>query len=135
MKCNSGRVKVLGTCVCICGVLILILYKGMALINPQAENKGTTVQSADKSAEKWVLGSILVASSCILWSSWFLIQARISKRYPCQYSSTAILSLFGAIQSAVLTLVVERNYATWILRGKLEIMSVIYSVSIFFTPK
>ncbi|XP_054822944.1 WAT1-related protein At4g01440-like isoform X2 [Prosopis cineraria] len=77
------------------------------------------------------IGSVLLTGGCLLWSSWFLIQARISKRYPFQYSSTAILSSFGAIQSAILNLIINRKNnnpaAIWILHGKLQILTVLYS--------
>ncbi|TKY69077.1 WAT1-related protein [Spatholobus suberectus] len=129
MKSLSAKAKVLGTFVCIGGALLLILYKGMPLINRQPEHiadKGITTTSASK-LKKWIIGSLLLTAGCLLWSSWFLIQARISKKYPCQYSSTAILSFFAAIQSAMLTLVIDRNNAKWILKGKLEIMTVIYA--------
>ncbi|KAK7308295.1 hypothetical protein VNO77_41897 [Canavalia gladiata] len=129
MRSKSSKAKVLGTCVCIGGALLLILYKGMPLINQQPQHiadKDTTKPSASN-LKKWIIGSVLLIAGCILWSSWFLIQARISKKYPCQYSSTAILSFFAAIQSAILTLVIDRNNAKWILKGKLEILSVIYA--------
>jgi hypothetical protein len=40
--------------------------------------------------------------------------------------------LFGAIQSAILSLIVERNLGMWVLKGKLEILTVIYAVSTLF---
>ena len=135
MKSKSGKAKVLGTFVCIGGALLLVLYKGMPLINPQSQQIANKVASEPPAAklEKWIIGSIFLTAGCLSWSSWFLIQAKISKKYPCQYSSTAILSLFAAIQSAILTLIIKGNNASWILKGKLQITSVIYSVSIFFT--
>ncbi|XP_061357220.1 WAT1-related protein At3g30340-like [Gastrolobium bilobum] len=129
MKSKSSKAKVLGTFVCIGGALVLILYKGMPLMNPKSQNivdKGTMKPSGSE-LKQWIVGSILLTAGCLLWSSWFLIQARISKKYPYQYSSTAILSFFAAIQSAILTLIIDRNSATWILKGKLEIMTVIYA--------
>ena len=134
MQSKSGKAKVMGTLVCIGGALLLVLYKGMPLINPQSQhiaNKITSTLPAAK-LEKWIVGSILLTLGCLLWSSWFIIQAKISKKYPCQYSSTAILSLFAAIQSAILSLVFKRNNASWILKGKLEIISVAYAVSILY---
>ncbi|KAG4933215.1 hypothetical protein JHK87_047217 [Glycine soja] len=130
MKKLSAKAKVLGTFVCIGGALMLILYKGVPLINQQPEHiadKGTIRSSASK-LKKWIIGSLLLTAGCFLWSSWFLIQASISKKYPCQYSSTAILSFFASIQSAILTLVIDRSNAKWILKGKLEIMTVVYAV-------
>ncbi|KAK7280615.1 hypothetical protein RJT34_25680 [Clitoria ternatea] len=130
MQSKSGKAKVLGTFVGIGGALLLVLYKGMPLIsNPQSQHMANEVTSTPPAAklEKWIIGSILLTVGCLMWSSWFIIQAKISKTYPCQYSSTAILSLFAAIQSAILTLIIKRNKATWILQGKLQIMSVIYA--------
>ncbi|KAJ1436339.1 EamA domain [Sesbania bispinosa] len=129
MKNKSGKAKVLGTFVCIGGALLLALYKGMPFIHPQSQHIANKATSTPPSAklEKWIVGSILLTVGCLLWSSWFIIQAKISKKYPCQYSSTAILSLFAAIQSAITTLIIKGNSASWILKGKLEIMSVIYA--------
>ncbi|XP_027362433.1 WAT1-related protein At3g30340-like [Abrus precatorius] len=128
MKSMSAKAKVLGTIVCIGGALLLILYKGMPLINEQPRHIADKASTASASKlKKWIIGSVLLTAGCLLWSSWFLIQARISKKYPCQYSSTAILSFFAAIQSAILTLVIDRNHTKWILKGKIEIMTVVYA--------
>ncbi|KAG2401096.1 WAT1-related protein [Vigna angularis] len=129
VQSKGGKAKVMGTFVCIGGALLLVLYKGMPLIKPQSQyiaDKVTSVPSTAK-LETWIIGSIILTVSCLLWSSWFIIQAKISKKYPCQYSCTAILSLFAAIQSAILTLIIKRNNASWILKGKLEIISIIYA--------
>ncbi|XP_027189190.1 WAT1-related protein At3g30340-like isoform X2 [Cicer arietinum] len=129
MKSNSARAKVLGTLVCISGTLLLILYKGMPLINPQShhiEDKATATPSASN-LKKWIIGSMFLTAACLFWSSWFLIQDRVGKKYPYQYSSTAILSLFASIQCAILHLIIQRNNAKWILKGKLQIMAIVYS--------
>ncbi|XP_073223281.1 WAT1-related protein At3g30340-like isoform X2 [Cicer arietinum] len=130
MKSKSGKTKVLGTIVCIGGVLLLALYKGISFNNPQSQHIANRYTSAPPPAaklEKWIIGSILLTAGCILWSSWFIIQAKISKKYPCQYSSTAILSLFAAIQSTTATFAIKRNNASWIIKGKLEIMCILYT--------
>ncbi|XP_061338624.1 WAT1-related protein At3g30340-like [Gastrolobium bilobum] len=97
MKSNSGKAKVLGTSVCFGGALLSVLYKGIPLINPLSQHKTNeaTITPPAAMLDKWIIGSILLTAGCLLWSSWFIIQAKISKKYPCQYSSTAILSLFN----------------------------------------
>ncbi|KAI9126397.1 hypothetical protein K1719_002818 [Acacia pycnantha] len=142
LKSTSGRTKVLGSFTCIGGALILGLYKGIPLTGiTTSHNENSNILSpspsswsspppSSSSSSQWAIGSVLLTGGCLLWASWFLIQARINKRYPFQYSSTAILSLFGSIQSAVLNLIINRNtnYATiWILHGKLQIMTVVYT--------
>ena len=125
----------LGTLVCISGALLLILYKGMPLSNTHSQasthitNHGMLIPAT---RERWAMGSIFLVAGSLMWSSWFLIQTRIGKRYPCQYSSTAILNFFGAIQSCILSLIIKRNLAMWFLKGSLEILSVVYAVSTLF---
>lgn len=138
IKSKGGIAKILGALICIAGALSLTLYKGMPLTNysqdtTQMQNHANTMTSAKKT-ERWAVGSVLLGLGCLLWSSWFLIQAKVGKSYPFQYSSTAILSFFGAIQAAILYLITERNLtmSMWAMKGKLEILSVTYAVSIFF---
>ncbi|XP_028758195.1 WAT1-related protein At4g01440-like [Neltuma alba] len=132
-KSMSGKAEVLGSLICIGGALLLGLYKGFPLTimnrtKPRA-SLSLPPPPPPSSSSEWALGSVLLTGGCLLWASWFLIQARIGKRYPFQYSSITILSLFGAIQSAVLNLIINRNnYATiWLLHGKLQIVTVVYA--------
>ncbi|KAK3194473.1 hypothetical protein Dsin_025783 [Dipteronia sinensis] len=127
MKSFSGRAKVLGALICIGGALLLSLYQGNPLTKPHVADTEqiTTIQSTKP--KKWAIGSIILILAFTFWSSWFLMQARIGKRYPCQYSSTAMLSIFGAIQSAILCLIIDRKLSGWVLKGKLDITTVIYS--------
>ncbi|KAK9280633.1 hypothetical protein L1049_014329 [Liquidambar formosana] len=132
VKSKGGRTKVLGTMVCIGGAMLLTLYKGIPLTNPSHSQAGIHKTNADmvplaKKTENWATGSIVLTAGSLTWSSWFLIQARIGKRYPCQYSSTTIMSFFSAIQSALLSLIIERDFSKWALKGKLEISSIIYA--------
>ncbi|RVW99359.1 WAT1-related protein [Vitis vinifera] len=130
-KC--GRAKVLGTFICIGGALLLGLYRGMPLTNPaypQAEIPGTSHAKTSISSHRtksWATGSMVLTAASLTWSSWFLLQAGISKKYPCQYSSTAILSFFSATQAAILSSILDRDLSSWILKGKLEISSVIFA--------
>lgn len=132
IKSKDGKAKVLGTLICICGALLLGLYRGMPLVNSHSI---ATAQSTshDKETKRWALGSVLAFAGCLMWSSWFLIQGRISDKYPHHCSGTAILNLFGAIQSAILSLIIERNISTWVLKGKLELITIIYAVSTIST--
>lgn len=131
MSSKAGRAKVLGTFICMGGAFLLILYKGIPLTNPRSEATTTDILNlagtmiSGKKKRSWVAGSILSLAGCFMWSAWFLMQAKISKIYPCQYSSTAIMSFFGAIQSAVLSLILKRKFSMWILKSKLEIISVL----------
>ncbi|KAK6162412.1 hypothetical protein DH2020_002253 [Rehmannia glutinosa] len=65
-------------------------------------------------------------SGSLAWSSWFLTQSKIGHNFPYQYSSTSIMSFFSAIQSVILCFITDRNTSKWILKGELQILSVIY---------
>ncbi|KAK7834695.1 wat1-related protein [Quercus suber] len=133
IKCNSGRAKVLGTVVCIGGAILLTLYRGVPLFDHSHSQAVTQMMdhaiklNSTKKTERWTLGSIALVVGTFFWSSWFLLQSTIGKRYPCQYSSTAIMSFFGAIQSAILSFSTNRNLSAWALNGKIEIMTVLYA--------
>ncbi|OMO82340.1 Drug/metabolite transporter [Corchorus olitorius] len=129
---KAGRAKVLGTLICLGGAMILTLYKGKTLVKSNSQTTAHLMNYADvivssKKKEKWAIGSIFLAAGCIFWSSWFLLQANIGKTYPCQYSSTAFLSFFSAIQTAILGLITERDFSKWVLKGKLELITVTYA--------
>ncbi|XP_022140124.1 WAT1-related protein At3g30340-like isoform X1 [Momordica charantia] len=133
MKSKGGRAKVLGTLVCISGNLILILYKGMPLTSPGSATGKTngvhpTVQP--ERPERWLIGSLVLTAGCFMWSSWFLMQSRVGKVYPCQYSSTCIMSFFSAIQSVVLHLIIDTKNSVFVVKGKSAILSLIYAGSV-----
>ncbi|KAI3501526.1 hypothetical protein L1887_29397 [Cichorium endivia] len=140
IKSNAGRAKVIGTIVCLGGGMLLTLYKGMPLFNHhshlqlQATTDSIHAQSISRLSSflatrkaRWASGSFALVAGTVLWSSWFLVQSNIGKRYPFQYSSTAIMMFFGAIQSFALSLSVDRDLSSWILKGKLQIFSVLYA--------
>ncbi|XP_028785095.1 WAT1-related protein At3g30340-like [Neltuma alba] len=139
IKCNSGRAKILGTVVCIGGALMLTLYKGKPLFSfdshydssassaPISTSSAVKLVASSVSPGKWTLGVIALILGTLFWSSWFIVQSKISKRFPCQYSSTAIMTFFGAIQSAVLSLATGRNLSMWVLKGKMQIVTVLFS--------
>ncbi|MBA0806287.1 hypothetical protein Gohar_005745 [Gossypium harknessii] len=135
LKSNSGRAKILGSVICVGGGLLLTLYKGRPLFKHQhshavAQTVANFVKlSPSRRAQRWTIGCLALVVGTLLWSSWFIIQSFVGRRYPCQFSSTAIMSFFGAIQSAALSLFTSRDLSMWVLKGKVEIITVLYAVS------
>ncbi|XP_031101195.1 WAT1-related protein At3g30340-like [Ipomoea triloba] len=126
MKCRSGKAKVLGTLICLMGTIVLTLYKGKPLTNNAPSSPLGSIE-AHHDTKSWVIGSLFLFAGCLTWSSWFIIQGRVMSDYPYQYSSTSIMSFFGAIQSAVLCIIIDRNTSIWRLKGSMEIWTIIYS--------
>ncbi|CAI9274650.1 unnamed protein product [Lactuca saligna] len=140
IKSNAGRAKVIGTVVCLGGGMLLTLYKGIPLFNhhshlqQQVTTDSIHTQSISRLSSllttrkaRWASGSLALVAGTVLWSSWFLVQSNIGKKYPLQYSSTAIMMFFGAIQSFALSLSVDRDLSSWILKGKLQVFSILYA--------
>ncbi|XP_022737307.1 WAT1-related protein At3g30340-like [Durio zibethinus] len=133
LKSHSGRAKILGSVICVGGALLLTLYKGIPLFkHPLSQAMAPTMANAIKlsssrRAERWTIGCLALIVGTVLWSSWFIIQSNVGERYPCQYSSTAIMSFFGAIQSAIFSLSTSRDPSVWVLKGKVEIITVLYA--------
>lgn len=125
LKHKSGRAKVFGAVVSVGGALLLTLYKGIPLRDIPAPLEDPKTSGT----KRWGTGTLLLTGGSIMWSSWFLIQAKIGKNYPCQYSSTAIISFFSTIQSAILYIAIHRNISAWLIKGNLEILTVLFSVS------
>ncbi|XP_057745720.1 WAT1-related protein At3g30340-like [Arachis stenosperma] len=129
IKCKSGRAKILGTLVCIGGALLLTLYKGKPLFNyasaTSIEKTGTSSSSG-----RWTIGVVTLILGTLFWSSWYIVQLSISKRFPCQYSSTALMIFFGSIQAAFRSLSIQHHdFSIWVLNGKLPIIAVLFFVS------
>ncbi|XP_022157115.1 WAT1-related protein At3g30340-like isoform X1 [Momordica charantia] len=125
LNSNSGKAKTLGTVVCISGVALLIAYKGPALANSSYTAKKAAATAVKKTS--WTLGCIALVGGTLLWSSWYLLQSDIGKRYPYEYTSTAIMSFFAATQSAVFGLLTDATLSSWTLRGSIQILTVLYS--------
>ncbi|XP_047179279.1 WAT1-related protein At3g30340-like [Vigna umbellata] len=134
IKCLGGKAKILGTFVCVGGALVLTLYRGKPLFDV-SHYKATVPPvamrseggSSGRTAQKWSIGVIALMMGTLFWSFWFILQSKIGKRYPCQYSSTAIMTFFGAMQAAILGLSTGTNFSSWILKDKMQIITVLYS--------
>lgn len=55
----------------------------------------------------------------------------MNKNYPYHYSSTALLSLSGALSSTVFALCFERDWTQWRLGINVRLLTAAYSVSVF----
>ncbi|MBA0708591.1 hypothetical protein Golax_023694 [Gossypium laxum] len=130
---KAGKAKVVGTLVCISGAMVLTLYKGRTLVGSSNSSDKNTTVVATKKKDRWGIGPIFPIASAVCFSSWFLLQSRIGKVYPCKYSSTAFMSLFSAFQSTILGLITEREFTKWILKDELEVTTVIIAVSTLLT--
>ena len=58
----------------------------------------------------------------------------MSERYPCHYSSTALMCLMGSLQTVSCALCVENNrWSEWKLGWNIRLLAVSYSVCLIFS--
>lgn len=134
MRSKAGAAKILGTLTSLAGVLLLSLYKGVALTHRttaalSSAHHAAAPAASDGNAKKgWMLGTVALLANCLFFSFWLLLQTRLTKKYPAIYSSTAIMFFISTLQGGALTVTMERRASLWILTRKVEIVTVLYSV-------
>ncbi|PHT31861.1 hypothetical protein CQW23_28198 [Capsicum baccatum] len=129
----SGKAKVMGTMICVGGAMLLTLYKGVEVhmwpikINLlHHANEATAHKKLVAESGTFALGIVLAVTSCICYSLWIVLLAKVSKNYPCHYSSTALMSVMGSIQSVLFALCFDREVSQWRLGWDRRLFVVLY---------
>ncbi|XP_020240909.1 WAT1-related protein At3g30340-like [Asparagus officinalis] len=117
LKSKSGITKVAGTLVCLAGAMLLSFYQGIALTNTSHKTSAPNEDSGHSVRGKWILGTVALFAAIFSWSSWFLLQTKVSEKYPALYSGTAIVFFFSFLQVLVLSLTTERGLSIWGIIG------------------
>jgi drug/metabolite transporter (DMT)-like permease len=126
MRNKAGAAKIIGTLMSFAGVMLLTLYKGVALTHQVEPSESPDQQHAGK--KSWTLGTLALLANCLCFSFWLLLQSKLTKKYPALYSSTAYMFLISSLQGGSLTAAIQRRASVWILTRPLEIVTVLYTV-------
>ncbi|VAI68627.1 unnamed protein product [Triticum turgidum subsp. durum] len=128
MKNKAGAAKIIGTLMSFAGVMLLTLYKGVALTH-QAEPSGqhAEIAAAESGKKSWTLGTLALLANCLCFSFWLLLQSKLTKKYPALYSSTAYMFLISSLQGGGLTAAIQRRASVWVLTKPVEIVTVLYT--------
>ncbi|XP_042495831.1 WAT1-related protein At1g25270-like [Macadamia integrifolia] len=129
-----GKAKMVGTTISIGGAMVLTLYKG-AEINiwstkvdlTRGYGNGESTSASHSESGNHVLGSLLALGCCFSYAVWLIIQAKMSEKYPCSLSSTALMCMTGATQSAIYALCIERKWDEWKLGWNIRLWTVAYA--------
>ncbi|KAB1206972.1 hypothetical protein CJ030_MR7G008112 [Morella rubra] len=131
LKTMEGRAKVLGTFIGMGGVTLLTLYRGreihlwsthLNLLHRGADQTGL-LSSPHRKSENLPLGCVMGVGSCLSSAVWLIIQAKMSEKYHCHCSSTALMCTMGAIQAVVFALCVERDWSQWKLGWNIRLLT------------
>ncbi|RWW04376.1 hypothetical protein GW17_00032404 [Ensete ventricosum] len=126
LKTKAGIAKAMGTSLCLVGVVVLTFYRGIGF-NGHVSHR-SPADDVSYTPRKRVMGSVALLAGCCCWSAWFPLQSRVNKKYPALYSCTALIFFLAFLQAAALSLATQRGLSMWLLRRKLEIATVLFSV-------
>ncbi|KAL5552944.1 hypothetical protein UlMin_040345 [Ulmus minor] len=113
---SSFVVKVIGTIISSMGATMVELYKGPAIRNSSSRlslNAASKFLIFSSTPEYWILGGLLLAAANLSVSVWNVLQMGTVKQYPQVMKVVSFYSLFGTIQTAILSLVLERDPNAW----------------------
>ncbi|KAG5594504.1 hypothetical protein H5410_035736 [Solanum commersonii] len=116
LKTRAGQAKVLGTLIGIGGAMLLTFYKGLEIKtwSIKLDFKGHVAASQqNQKPYAHILVSILAICSCFSLALSLIFQAKMSELYPCHFSSTALMSIMGALQAGVYAISTERDWTQW----------------------
>ncbi|KAK4762082.1 hypothetical protein SAY87_029966 [Trapa incisa] len=131
---RAGKAKVVGTVLGICGAMLLTFYKGVELdiwstnLDLMHRPKGAAGAALDHpETSRLLLGSMLAVLSCLSYALWLIVQAKMMETYPCQYSSTALMTFMASIQGVAFGLCTERDWSQWKLGWNVRLIAVSFS--------
>ncbi|KOM54022.1 hypothetical protein LR48_Vigan09g268100 [Vigna angularis] len=133
LKTAGGKAKIIGTITGISGAMILTFLKGPEVqmlsfhMNLFNHPSGNVVHPHATSGVMTIFGALASVASNVSYALWLIIQAKMSERYPCPYSSTALMSLMGALLSVSYAFCVERDLSQWRLGWNIRLLTVAYA--------
>ncbi|XP_029127553.1 WAT1-related protein At4g19185 isoform X2 [Cajanus cajan] len=141
----EGLAKVGGTIVCVSGAILMVFYRGPALIgDEEMENVAQIKISArgQQEASGWLINSLhnlgldnfqlgvifLIGNTCCM-AAFLAIQAPVLKKYPANLSVTAYSFFFGVVLMVIASLFMVHESSDWILTQS-EILAIVYAGTI-----
>ncbi|KAE8716925.1 Zinc finger MYM-type protein [Hibiscus syriacus] len=134
----AGKAKVFGTLIGLGGAMIFTFFKGprieMGSVHldllrhlHHVPSSSSSSSNSHPSTAHHVLGALLALASCTCYAIWLNIQTKMSEKYPCYYSSTALTCTMAAIQTTALALCVEKDWSRWKLGWNVRLLTVAYA--------
>jgi len=114
------------TIVAITGAFVMTLYRGppvLKLTSPSISPHNLLLSQESN----WVIGGLFLAITCICSAAWNIFQTATVKEFPDQTTVVFFFCLFGTIQCAIFSLIVERNSSAWALHTSIEIIAIVFA--------
>ncbi|KAJ9556202.1 hypothetical protein OSB04_010816 [Centaurea solstitialis] len=132
----EGQAKVGGTLVCVSGAILMVLFRGPALLgyadkvpvpSGQPEPAGWMFLNFESfGIDNWHLGVLCIIGSCICLAAYLAIQAPVLAMYSANLSVTAYSYFFGTLFMVATAVTMNYESTNWKLT-QYEVLAVIYS--------
>ncbi|KAL6618779.1 hypothetical protein ACP70R_033918 [Stipagrostis hirtigluma subsp. patula] len=127
-----GKMKLLGAILCVGGTLVVSILKGRLLnLWPTHLLRDTHAKApASPGAgahHGMVIGTLFLCGSCLGYSMWLIVQARLAKIFQSKYWATMLTCFVGSIQCFVVGVFLSHDKADWKLKWNLQLLTVVYS--------
>ncbi|KAK8598858.1 hypothetical protein V6N13_076803 [Hibiscus sabdariffa] len=139
---TEGQAKVGGTLICVSGAILMVLFRGPALLGQpnadfaaqndisargQPEAAGWLMSSfLEFGLDHWHIGVLCLIGNCICMAAFLAIQAPVLAKYPANISVTALSYFFGAMLMVVTSFLVTNESTDWHLTRS-ELFAVVYA--------
>ncbi|CAK9323751.1 unnamed protein product [Citrullus colocynthis] len=129
---RGSQAKILGTIVTVGGAMIMTFIKGPMLNLPWTKlpnhPSASSSSASSPNHQSTIMGFLMIATGCICWSAFIILQAITLKSYPAELSLTALICLVGTIGGSGFALIMERgNPSAWALHFDSQLLAVVYS--------
>ncbi|XXG88326.1 hypothetical protein AAC387_Pa12g0550 [Persea americana] len=122
---KEGVAKIVGTGICVSGAILMVLYRGPAVIG--FGNKDLAVSGLmGFRLERWYIGMLCLIGNCMCMAIYLTLQSSVLKKYPASLSITAYSHLFGSLLMVLTGLFTTDGLTEWILTWS-EIVAVLYA--------
>ncbi|KAK2994096.1 hypothetical protein RJ640_024360 [Escallonia rubra] len=127
LRSSTGLAVSLGAVVSVSGVFIVTLYKGPQFLKASSFPPDFPHNLLHSQDSKWIVGGLLLATTCFLTSIWNVFMAATVKVFPEKITIIFFQCFFSTILCGTYSLIVERNLKSWKLRADMEMIAILYS--------
>ncbi|KAF5454213.1 hypothetical protein F2P56_023895, partial [Juglans regia] len=131
---KPGQAKVMGTILCVGGALLLSFYHGHTINIVEssihwtyAENMETKSSGSSTSQGNFILGPFFLISSSLCWAMWFILQARMSERFPAPFTNTTLMCFMASIECGSIALISKHDISAWSLSDPVRLIASLYT--------
>ncbi|KAI5578729.1 hypothetical protein BDE02_08G045900 [Populus trichocarpa] len=123
-----SQAKIFGTIVTVGGAMLMTLVKGTQLDLPWTRGYDQQASTSALTKQDPIKGALMIATGCVCWASFIILQSITLKSYPVELSLTAWICFMGTIEGSMVAVVMERgNPSAWSVGLNYKLLAAVYS--------